>query len=775
MDDPVDDAERVINESTNLGELDAVVAELYALLGTDTTFEEKTAKTLELGKDYLGVDNGHLTRIDQGTNFWEALVSTDDADEDIPPGLMLDLDTTFCRRTIAKNSPLALHNTPEQGWANDPAFQTHELHCYLGTKLTVEDEVFGTVCFASHAPKEDPFTGEERLFVELLARLLEHELEYTRHQAELDRRETVMNVLGRVLRHNLRNDMTVVRGQVRMLTKELTTGREQAEEIIEVINGLLALSDTAREFGAIDSANLEHQPLEVMSLVNEVVEIVTRTYPTATVTVEGPDDVTLVAMTSLSTALEELIENAIKHAGDDPQVTLFVEEQDETVEIHVSDNGPGLPEQEQQVLERGTESPLMHGSGLGLWLVEWIVSDHGGSIRAAVDETGTTITVSLPREGTDIVATEEDTKLLLQRAKDQFYAVWDESNDAMVIADDEGRYIEANPAAVELFGTPREELLGQSVTDYAHDDFEFEQVWQSFVEQGHQQGEFTLVRPDGTDREVQFSAVADIIPGMHLSVLRDITERKARERELRTFRQAAEHAGHSIVITDVDGTIDYVNPAFEKSTGYSQSEVLGENPRILNSGEHDQAFFEELWETILNGEVWDEVVINRRKSGELYTVDQTIAPITDETGSIEKFVAINNDITAIKDQERTLQAIFDNTYTFVGLLDRDGIFREINHTALAFGGISADEVKGKPIWETYWFQVDDDTRQTVKTAVQQAQNGDIVRERMTVQGETGKVDIDFTIRPVMDDSGTVTMLIPEGKLSSEEEPLIEYL
>ncbi|WP_436930153.1 PAS domain S-box protein [Halosimplex halobium] len=124
----------------------------------------------------------------------------------------------------------------------------------------------------------------------------------------------------------------------------------------------------------------------------------------------------------------------------------------------------------------------------------------------------------------------------------------------------------------------------------------------------------------------------------------DVTERKERERELRVFKKAVEQAGHGIVITDWEGTITYVNPAYEADTGYDREEAVGRTPAIVKSGKHAPEFYEELWETILDGETWEAEIVNRRKSGELYHVDQTIAPITDD-GEITHFVGIESETT----------------------------------------------------------------------------------------------------------------------------------
>jgi PAS domain S-box-containing protein len=126
--------------------------------------------------------------------------------------------------------------------------------------------------------------------------------------------------------------------------------------------------------------------------------------------------------------------------------------------------------------------------------------------------------------------------------------------------------------------------------------------------------------------------------------------RRANER-LRGFRKAIEHAGHAIFLTDTGGTIEYANPAVESVTGYEPDEVIGENPRLWQSGEHDEAFYEGLWSQIASGSVWDGELTNRRKSGERCWVDATIAPITDDDGAVKRYVAVERDITERKERE----------------------------------------------------------------------------------------------------------------------------
>ena len=119
--------------------------------------------------------------------------------------------------------------------------------------------------------------------------------------------------------------------------------------------------------------------------------------------------------------------------------------------------------------------------------------------------------------------------------------------------------------------------------------------------------------------------------------------------------EAVHQTADAVYITDTDGTIEYVNPAFEEITGYDKEEALGETPRILNSSEYDDSFYEELWETINSGEQWETEIVDETKSGDRIILDQTISPITTPDGEVEKFVAVARDVTEKKERKRDLE------------------------------------------------------------------------------------------------------------------------
>ncbi len=142
----------------------------------------------------------------------------------------------------------------------------------------------------------------------------------------------------------------------------------------------------------------------------------------------------------------------------------------------------------------------------------------------------------------------------------------------------------------------------------------------------------------------------------HVAVVAyDITERLAAEESRLLLETAVGHAAESIMITDKEGRIEYVNSAFEAMTGYKREEIIGRTPSLLRSGHHDAEFYQALWQTIEAGNIWRGEFLNRRKDGELFREQATISPITDAQGMITHYVAVKRDITRERQLERQVQ------------------------------------------------------------------------------------------------------------------------
>jgi PAS domain S-box-containing protein/putative nucleotidyltransferase with HDIG domain len=141
-------------------------------------------------------------------------------------------------------------------------------------------------------------------------------------------------------------------------------------------------------------------------------------------------------------------------------------------------------------------------------------------------------------------------------------------------------------------------------------------------------------------------------------IARDITARKQAEQQLRLLATAMDAAANAIMITDLEGVIEWVNPAFCYLTGYSFDECIGNNPaELLNSGKQDVEFYQNMWAKIRSGEVWQGQLVNRRKDGRLYSEEMTITPVIDDQGQISHFVAIKQDVTERNQRQRVLEAI----------------------------------------------------------------------------------------------------------------------
>ena len=371
--------------------------ELYDIMRQDVSVQQKASRVLTLGTEYLGVENGHLTRVDPAVDYWEAIESTDPPNGSFPVGLTLDLGSTYCRRTIQQDTPIALHDAPNQGWGDDPAFKVNELHTYHGVCVTAHEEIYGTVCFVSETARDDPFTDEESMFTELIARLLGHEIKHEHHKIELTEREQMVDVLCRVLRHDLRNQLNIVRGQAELMHGQSASSSDSSvDTILSTVDEIVAVSDRTRELSELIDGSFARQEFDIKEIVQELAADIEDEYPMASVSMEGTTDTKIRASTQVETALRELLENAATYSETDPAITVSLTRTQQSIQIQITDNGPGILEQERAVLESGVTTPLQHGSGLGLWVVHWIVTRHHGTIETTVSDTGTTVAFTLP-------------------------------------------------------------------------------------------------------------------------------------------------------------------------------------------------------------------------------------------------------------------------------------------------------------------------------------------------------------------------------------------
>ncbi len=246
------------------------------------------------------------------------------------------------------------------------------------------------------------------------------------------------------------------------------------------------------------------------------------------------------------------------------------------------------------------------------------------------------------------------------RLNEQQAMILNSAAEGIIGMDMEGRHIFVNPAASAMLGYAVAELQGKNNhTLYhrphiangnfdVHDCVFYTSTFDSNVS-AQREYETVFRRKDGTDFPVTFTSSKIIENGQDVGVVvafRDMTEQLESTRTLARLGQVVEQVQASVGITDLDANLIYVNPFFEKVSGYSKDELLGQNPRILKSGYQDEMFYKTMWDTIVAGKNWHGKFVNRKKNGEIYYEDSIIFPVKTERDEVINYATVKREITA---------------------------------------------------------------------------------------------------------------------------------
>jgi diguanylate cyclase (GGDEF)-like protein/PAS domain S-box-containing protein len=307
-----------------------------------------------------------------------------------------------------------------------------------------------------------------------------------------------------------------------------------------------------------------------------------------------------------------------------------------------------------QLAEKGVasfESSMRRRDGTPMWIIQY-----GRALNPADVLNSTSLWVY-----SDITE-RKLADLALQHSEEKFAQAFDSCPLAASISNiEDGRFIEVNASYERNFGWSRNDLVGKTSLEIGFwPDTETREAWlQAIYAAGSLVDyESVWIHKNGERRNVNLSC--DIIEldghACILTYLTDITNRKIAEADLRVAATAFE-SQESMIVTDADGIILRVNLAFTESTGYSAKEVIGQTPKILNSGRHPPSFYREMWESILNTGTWQGEIWDRRKNGEIYPKWLTISAVKNETGETTHYVGTHFDITERKLAEEKINAL----------------------------------------------------------------------------------------------------------------------
>lgn len=355
----------------------------------------------------------------------------------------------------------------------------------------------------------------------------------------------------------------------------------------------------------------------------------------------------------------------------------------------------------------------------------------------------------------------------LREKEEKFRAIADYTNDWEWWLGEDGRLLWTNPVCERLTGYTQEECLRMpnfpAILLRHEDRMEIAECIKTAIRDRSSESDVTVsfVRKDGETviTSLSWQPIYDSqrnYLGLRAGV-RDITERVAAEERIRKLSAAVENSPSAVIVTDVKGIIEYVNPRFEEVTGYSEAEVIGKKPNVISSGLQPLEFYKELWDTILSGRTWRGEFRNKKKNGDLYWDSASISPIRNEHGVITHFIETAEDVTVrkhaeekLRENKQFLEGVINNSPALIFSKRASGEYIMVNTQWCERLGMNREYCIGKTDYDLFPREIAEQFHVNDKEVFDKKQPLEY-EERVTENGEDVYY---YTVKfPLLDDDG----------------------
>lgn len=394
---------------------------------------------------------------------------------------------------------------------------------------------------------------------------------------------------------------------------------------------------------------------------------------------------------------------------------------------------------------------------------------------------GKTVGVGTIRDITGRKQAEVELKNLnsaIEQSEHNFKTILNASLDVIFIVDKFGKQVYFNEQVEKLLGYKQNELIGKTFTKFVPKSEipkYLGKLKEVFINKKVNPFETIAQKRNGEELPVEITGRVIKYNGKiaGLGSMRDISYRKEAEDEIKKLNSAINQSSASIVITDLNGMIQYVNPGFTKITGYSFEEAIGQNPSILSSGNHDDKFYQNMWDTILAGKTWKGEIINRKKNRELYWENASISPVVNENGESTSFVAVKTDITEKKKSEKELELLNQLVYSSLESADVGAWWIDYNEEDTFYALDTTAKLIGLPINSeidksyklSSWLKLQQETAKSDSFYAKKIEDKVDKVDKVL----SGELDYYSTNYPILRDDGSVSWINERADVTNRDE------